>query len=154
MKDLEIHFGSTRFGTVACTVSVSPMSCVSFPDRHTGSSCAASSNPISFRLFLLKLCIVCVSCFVQVTGSQLLCKHVAKELSFPTFVRFLLPPSGSFPTLHLISVYGVHLHHVNITMSRSPKEDWVPHDSHTPYPGDTHANISRLFENLICLIRK
>jgi len=42
----------------------------------------------------------------------------AKELSFPTSLRFLLPSSGSFPTLRFVSVHGVHLHHdVHITMS-------------------------------------
>jgi hypothetical protein len=45
MKGFGIHFGSTlRFGTVACTISVPSMSCV----RHTGSTCAASSNPFLF----------------------------------------------------------------------------------------------------------
>ena len=43
----------------------------------------------------------------------------ANQLSFPTSLRFLLPPSGSFPTLRFISVHGVHLH-VHITMPRPP----------------------------------
>ena len=53
-----LHFGSTlRFGTVACTVSVPSMSCVSFFDRHTDSTCAASSNPsVIFQTRKTKSC--------------------------------------------------------------------------------------------------
>jgi hypothetical protein len=43
----------------------------------------------------------------------------AKDLSFPTSLRFFLPPSGSIPTLCFISVHGVHLHHVHISDTSS-----------------------------------
>ena len=101
--------------------TTTPMSCVSFSDRRTGSSCAASSNPISFSF--LKLGIVCVSCFVQgtVAYSLLLCKHGSQRVVIPHFLTFLTPSLRFFPTLCFISVHGVHLYHVHITMSRPPR---------------------------------
>jgi hypothetical protein len=101
MKGFGIHFGSTlRFGTVACTVSVPSMSCVSFSDRRTGSAYASSSNPISF---LLKLYIVCVPCILQGTDSLLLCKHGSQKVVIPHVLTFLTR------SLRLLSYLALHL---------------------------------------------
>jgi len=105
------HFGSTLH---CCMHRLRPFNvmCV-LSDRHTGSACAASSNPISFSF--LKLGIVCVSCFVQgtVAYSLLLCKHDSQRVVIPQFLMFLIPSLRLPFTVRFISVQGVHLHHVH-----------------------------------------
>ena len=80
-----------------------------FSDLRTDSAYVASCNPISFPFWTCALYSsldwfrsLAACCFTNIK---------VKELSFPISSRFLLPPSGSFPTLCFISIHGdLHVH--------------------------------------------